>query len=396
MSSPYSLLSIGSYLLLSALIIISKAEDDHGSASVSYTSDSFQSGIDAKRNFVMFFAPWCGHCKNLAPTWNELAKIYNKDDASPVTIAKVDCTEETALCGDHEITGFPTLKLFEKGGKAFKRYSGRRDLEALKNFVQEQVLGKEEQAGAADASAEDKKESLLTLDDDNFEGTVATGGFFIKFFAPWCGHCKKLAPTWDELADTFASNEKVSIAKIDCTQSTVICKQYDVRGYPTLLWFQDGKKIAKYQGSRAHDALKEYVLTQLESGGDAEKAEDLKEEQKQEEVKSQVEALTEDNFKSFLSSRTVFVKFYAPWCGHCQRLAPTWEELADKVKNEEVTIAKVDCTQHKAVCDANQVRGYPTLKIFRNGEFVEDYKGSRTIEDLQQFVKKNMDLRDEL
>ena len=58
---------------------------------------------------------------------------------------QVDCTEETSLCADHEVTGFPTLKLFEKGGKSFKRYSGKRDLEALKNFVQENVLGLEKE-----------------------------------------------------------------------------------------------------------------------------------------------------------------------------------------------------------------------------------------------------------
>ncbi|GFS11878.1 thioredoxin/protein disulfide isomerase [Elysia marginata] len=391
MAFSHSALLVASCLFFSTLVIISKADDDHGSASISYDADSFKAGIDANRNFVMFFAPWCGHCKNLAPTWNELAKIYNKDDDGPVTIAKVDCTEETALCADHEITGFPTLKLFEKGGKTFKRYSGKRDLEALKNFVQEQVVGKEEQAEAGNTFAEEKEESLITLNDENFEATIATGAFFVKFYAPWCGHCKKLAPTWDELAETFTKYKGVSIAKIDCTRSTVICKQYEVRGYPTLLWFQDGKKIAKYQGSRSHDALKEYTLTQLEAAG-----EEKNTLESEEDVKSGVEDLTEENFKSFLSSRLVFVKFFAPWCGHCKRLAPTWEELAGKVKNDEVTIAKVDCTQHKSVCDENQVRGYPTLKIFRNGEFVADYKGSRSLEDLQQFVKKSLDLRDEL
>ncbi|RUS88906.1 hypothetical protein EGW08_003345 [Elysia chlorotica] len=394
---------VASCLFFSSVLISSRADDGHGSASVSYNQDSFKAGIDAKMNFVMFFAPWCGHCKSLAPTWNELGKIYNKLDDSPVTIAKVDCTEETALCADHEVTGFPTLKLFEKGGKSFKRYSGKRDLESLKNYVQEQVVGQDEQAQKGEAASEEKADSLVVLTDDNFVATVASGAFFIKFYAPWCGHCKKLAPTWDELAETYASRKGVSVAKIDCTQSTVICKQYEVRGYPTLLWFQDGDKVAKYQGSRSHEALKEYVDNMLETAAGAKKVE--AEEQKTEDepkqdvevdVKGDVKDLTEENFKPFLSSRLVFVKFFAPWCGHCKRLAPTWEELAAKVKGEEVTIAKVDCTQHKSVCDANQVRGYPTLKIFRNGEHVADYKGSRSLDDLEQFVSQNLNKRDEL
>ncbi|GFO12562.1 thioredoxin domain-containing protein 5 [Plakobranchus ocellatus] len=400
MASLQSLVFTVCCLILSTHLTGSEADNDHEAASLSYDEDSFKLGIETKRHFVMFFAPWCGHCKNLAPTWNELAKIYNKEDGSPVTIAKVDCTEHTALCADHEVTGFPTLKLFETGGKSFKRYSGKRDLESLKNFVQEQILGDGEAAapGEGEAPAGEREESLIVLDDDNFDAKVARGVFFIKFYAPWCGHCKKLAPTWDQLAETFANRKEVSIGKIDCTQSTVICKRYEVRGYPTLLWFQDGEKIGKYQSSRSHDALKEYVITQLKEaagGTEEEKTEDKKEDA-EEEIQGKVQDLTVDTFKSFLSSRLVFVKFFAPWCGHCKRLAPTWEELASVVKDEDVSVAKVDCTQHKGVCDDHQVRGYPTLKIFRDGELLEDYKGSRTVDDLQKFVTKHLTKRDEL
>lgn len=46
---------------------------------------------------------------------------------------------------------------------------------------------------------------------------------------------------------------------------------------------------------------------------------------------------------------TWFVKMYAPWCGHCKKLAPAWDELANKVKPQNINVAKVDCTAYK-VC----------------------------------------------
>ena len=50
----------------------------------------------------------CGHCNRLAPTWEKLAETHNKDEDSEVTIAKVDCTTDTPLCSEHDVTGYPT------------------------------------------------------------------------------------------------------------------------------------------------------------------------------------------------------------------------------------------------------------------------------------------------
>ena len=111
-------------------------------------------------------------------------------------------------------------------------------------------------------------------------------------------------------------------------------------------------------------------------------------------------SLTEGNFVSQVSASPHFVMFFAPWCGHCKRLAPTWEELAGKMSAEkEVTIGKVDCTEQTALCSAQDVTGYPTLKFFKNGAEKEDgvkYHGNRDLASLEKFIKEKLGETDEL
>eukprot|EP00766_Chilomastix_caulleryi_P005668 gnl/Chilomastix_caulleri/7281.p1 GENE.gnl/Chilomastix_caulleri/7281~~gnl/Chilomastix_caulleri/7281.p1 ORF type:complete len:60 (+),score=21.45 gnl/Chilomastix_caulleri/7281:171-350(+) len=57
------------------------------------------------------------------------------------------------------------------------------------------------------------------------------------------------------------------------------------------------------------------------------------------------------------------VKFFAPWCGHCRNLAPIYEELSTDV--EGVEIAEVDCTVYQDICRDQGIRGYPTVKLFK-------------------------------
>lgn len=61
--------------------------------------------------------------------------------------------------------------------------------------------------------------------------------WFIKFFAPWCGHCKRLGPTWDELHQN--QRGELNVGRVDCTTEAgrPLCTHFEVRGYPTLLFF---------------------------------------------------------------------------------------------------------------------------------------------------------------
>jgi len=242
------------------------------------------------------------------------------------------------------------------------------------------------------------EKGLFTLTEKSFKNHVAKGDTFIKFYAPWCGHCKKLAPTWDELAAKMGADGKATIAKVDCTKSQSLCQEHGIKGYPTLAYFRKGEKVEAYRGGRTMKDLSDFVASM---SGEEKKAE--AKEEVTEDAKDSVAVLSADNFESTIAKGVTFVKFYAPWCGHCKRLAPTWVQLADKYASTEgVTIAKVDCTsndnKNKELCNAQGVNGFPTLNIYKDGEKVDEFNGKRGLDDLAAFVDKTSgkEAKDEL
>ncbi|KAK9821731.1 hypothetical protein WJX81_008033 [Elliptochloris bilobata] len=104
-----------------------------------------------------------------------------------------------------------------------------------------------------------ESDHVLKLGRD-FKERVSDGKvYFIKFYAPWCGHCKTLAPTWKQLAESFAEGDSIAIAHIDCTSQKKPCEDADVRGYPTLKVFQNGAEVSTYKGSRDLASLKAFI-----------------------------------------------------------------------------------------------------------------------------------------
>jgi protein disulfide-isomerase-like protein len=84
------------------------------------------------------------------------------------------------------------------------------------------------------------------------------------------------------------------------------------------------------------------------------------------------------------------VEFFAPWCGHCKKLAPTWEELARGLHGRddgEFRVAKVDCTVNKDVCAAFGIRGFPTIKLIKGDKYY-DVNVPRTVEAYTELVGK--------
>jgi protein disulfide-isomerase A1 len=104
---------------------------------------------------------------------------------------------------------------------------------------------------------------------------------------------------------------------------------------------------------------------------------------------SDVHQLGKDTFKPFVEEHDlVLAEFYAPWCGHCKALAPEYETAASTLKEKDIPLVKVDCTEEQDLCQSYGVEGYPTLKVFRGPENISPYGGQRKADAIISYMTK--------
>ncbi|CAG8686958.1 14269_t:CDS:2, partial [Acaulospora colombiana] len=92
-------------------------------------------------------------------------------------------------------------------------------------------------------------------------------------------------------------------------------------------------------------------------------------------------------------AKDVLVEFYAPWCGHCKKLSPIWDQLGETYSKakDKIVIAKMNCNDNDIPSNATfKVSGFPTIKLFKAGDKeIVDYKGDRTLESFIEFIGEN-------
>jgi len=436
--------------------------------------ENFQTAIDSNPLLLVeFYAPWCGHCKKLAPEYSAAANTLSGKD-SPAKVAKVDATIHKDLASKFGVKGYPTLKFFKNG--VAQDYTGGRTadtivqwldkksgpaaksvetIEDAKAFVEENkvsVLGffkslesKEAEAFMVAADSNEDVNFAITsnnvvfnefgIDNDaavillkkfdegrnNLEGDITADtieSFVTTNFMPLVvdfntdtaklifqgsvkNHFIMFQSAGDEKYEHNLHNARkvakdfkgdimfVSVTTDEAEHKRVIeffgISETEV---PTFRLTATGDDMIKYKpedSSFSEDNIRA-LIKQFKAG-------ELKPHLKSQELPEDwdaapVKVLVSSNFAEVAldSTKDVFVEFYAPWCGHCKKLAPIWDELGDKFKdNEKITIAKIDMTANE-LADV-KVRGFPTLKLFKAGDNkVVDYSGGRTLDDFVKFL----------
>jgi protein disulfide-isomerase A6 len=235
-------------------------------------------------------------------------------------------------------------------------------------------------------------DAAVELTEANFKSKVLDSDqvWIVEFYAPWCGHCKTLAPEFKKAA--LALKGVANLGHVDMTQHQSVGAPYNVKGFPTLKVFAaDKAKPSDYNGARTASAMVEAALAEVKkmvnarlgggggskSGGDSKKAGN----------DADVFVLTDANFEATVIKSTDMwlVEFYAPWCGHCKTLEPHWKSAATELKGK-VKLGKLDATEHKLMAEKFGVRGFPTIKMFASGQKtfsdVAEYDGGRTSNDI--------------
>nr|CAD7589913.1 unnamed protein product [Timema genevievae] len=385
-------------------------EEDSAAEDVMHISDALTLNRflkkELKPTLVMFYAPWCGFCKQLKPEY--AAAAAELKGHSVLAAIDVNRPENTVIRHQYNITGFPTMLYFdglsstaEDGeievrisvGNGYQKYvyEGENNKDGLIGFMKNPRKPAGKPKGSEWAQV---KSEVVHLTSDTFDAFLKLEpSVLVMFYAPWCGHCTRMKPEYEKAAETLKKeNIPGALAAVDATKETVVASKYSISGYPSVKYFKNGE-FAFDTNLRDAGKILEFMRNPRKPPPPPPP------EQPWSEEPSEVVHLDAETFKPFLKKKKhTLVMFYAPCkytillantgCGHCKKAKPEFVAAAEEFKDDsKVEFAAVDCTLHSSVCSALEVKGYPTIKYFHyyNKE-TKNYSGGRVKADLVNFM----------
>ncbi|KAI1779807.1 protein disulfide isomerase [Hypoxylon cercidicola] len=191
-------------------------------------------------------------------------------------------------------------------------------------------------AAAAGVSAADASD-VTQLNKDTFNDFVKENDLVLaEFFAPWCGHCKALAPEYEEAATTL-KEKSIKLAKVDCTEESELCQSFGVEGYPTLKIFRGPDSITPYTGQRKAAAITSYMIKQSLPA---------------------VSLLTSETFEDFKTADKVVLVAYIDSSDKASN--ETYSKIAEKLRDSYLFGA----TNDASLAEAEGVKA-PTLVLYK-------------------------------
>lgn len=304
--------------------------------------------------FIEFYTPFSASCKAFAPTWQELSlnkkALRTSYPSTPFSIAQVDCSVERDLCVEEEVRHVPRLTLYRDGVLKESEYTGEREYTALSAYI-------DEEAQAYRTAKASKAEQGKDVKPDIVEPIPAPAP------APADAPSKKLQDNSDKDAADI-----VPPPPQQAPDRTKDDKKDDTKGSDKETPAGDGKDAAQNEDTSTkpnpNGKVLQYGLDDL--------------------------LLDEAALQRFLSRDAgvgaSFVKFFAPWCPHCRAMAGAYTRVGEALR-DQINVIEVNCEAHHATCVKYNIKSFPTLRMYNEGEMVE-FRGSRSFDAMKTWALK--------
>ncbi|XP_012286037.1 dnaJ homolog subfamily C member 10 [Orussus abietinus] len=276
-----------------------------------------------------------------------------------INLGKIHCGKYPDICNDLNVNRYPQWGVLKPGG-AFELTHGKSTMNHLAKFAEESIRAKNVWALSA--------EKILSI----MQRTDSTRVWFLDWYAPWCPPCVQFLPEVRKASLHF-DTPVVHFGIIDCTVHASICRQYNIRSYPTAMLI-NGSNTYQFTLDKTAASIVHFI---------------------NEAMNPSVIRLTSKNFEQRIikkRARLIWaVDYFAPWCTPCQQLAPIWTSVAKAFNSLPfVKIANVDCEVEAQLCGSQRVRSYPTIRLYPLGgdgyQSPAVYDGPRDVLSIKKWI----------